>query len=101
MPDTATHTVFTVRVADHEQEPEREAWRIRHAAGTFAVVCAWFATSADGQPDRDSEGTFEVHAPSRTTLSTLRQMITDREGMTILSEDEAPGLGIIYRHTKP
>jgi hypothetical protein len=98
--DTATHVTFTVRVAEHEQgDPERTAWRVRHAAGTFAIVGAWFATGEDGKPDQDAGGTFEIHAPSRTTLDTLRQMITDHEGMIIVSEDEAPGLGIIYRST--
>ncbi|MEU4410721.1 hypothetical protein AB0F88_39975 [Streptosporangium sp. NPDC023963] len=88
-----THKVFTVAVAAHEADaPE---WRVRHAADTIAVVYAYFTSDADGTPIRAADGTFEVHAPSRTTLDTLRQMLVDHEGFTIVSEDEAPGHGVL------
>ncbi len=81
-----SHAVFTLAVAPHEQASPY--WRLRHAAETFSVVCAWFE---EGAP---SAGPYRLHAPSRTTLDTLRTMITEHEGMVIVSETNEAGLGI-------
>jgi hypothetical protein len=89
-----SHARFTVRTASHEQDPARTAWRIQHAAGTIGVVAAYFTRDEAGEPVQADNGTFEIHAPSRTTLGTLRQMITEHEGLTLVTEDEAPGHGI-------
>jgi len=81
------HTVFTVRLAADETDPERVAWRLRHAAGTFSLICAWLAEAPN--PD----GTYDVHAPSRETLATARQMI-GHEGMELISECQGKGYGV-------
>ena len=94
MTETPTHAVFTVRVADHEQGADRTAWRIRHATETFSLVFAWFTRDGSGSPVQADDGTFEVHAPSRTTLDTLRQMF-EHEALTIVTEDEVPGVGLL------
>lgn len=90
-----THTQFTVRLADHEAgDPNLTARRVRHAAETFEVVYAYFKFDAERRPIQAADGTFEVHAPSWTTLDTLRQMF-DHEGLTVVREDEVPGNGIV------
>lgn len=94
---TTTHPRFTVRVAAHEANDP--TWRIQHASETIEIVAAYFRRDDNGVPIRNADGTFEVHAPSRTTLPTLRQMLTDHEGLTIIGEGRAPGNGILT--TKP
>lgn len=89
----ATHTVLTVSVADHEANDPQ--WRVQHAAETIGIVAAYFTSGPDGTPVQADDGTFEVHAPSRTTLGTLRDMLEQHEGMTIVSEQEAPGTGVL------
>lgn len=89
----ATHTMFTVLVADHEADDP--SWRVRHAAETIKLAGAYFTSGADGTPVQADDGTFEVHAPLRSTLNTLRGMLTDHEGFVIVSESEVPGNGII------
>lgn len=93
-----THKRFVVRVADHEAADP--SWRVRHAAETIGIVYAYFTSDASSTPIRSQDGTFEVHAPSRSTLDTLRQMLVDHEGLTIISEDEVPGNGIIIERTE-
>ncbi|MFG1857556.1 hypothetical protein ACGFJT_37380 [Actinomadura geliboluensis] len=88
-----THPLLRVRVAPHEADDP--AWRIRHAGETIAIVLAYFETDQNGSPVQADDGTFAVHATSRTTLDTLRQMLTDHEGLTIVTEEQAPGNGII------
>lgn len=93
---TVTHRRFRVRVADHEAgDPDRTTWRVEHAAETISLVLAYFTRDAGGRPVQAADGTFEVHATSRTTLGTLRSMLTDHEALTIVAEDDAPGTGII------
>uniref|UniRef100_UPI003F4948D2 hypothetical protein n=1 Tax=Streptosporangium sp. CA-235898 TaxID=3240073 RepID=UPI003F4948D2 len=88
-----THRVATVAVAEHEiADP---TWRVRHPAETIGIVHAYFTSDATGAPLRAADGTYEVHAPSRSTLDTLRQMLVQHEGLTIVSEMEAPGHGIL------
>jgi hypothetical protein len=82
-----THAVFTLAVAPHEREPDRAAWRVRHAAETFAIVRAWFDEASES-------GNYRLHATSRDTLDMLRQMIIEHEGMTIVSETIEDGDGI-------
>ena len=82
------HTVFTVRLAAHETDPERAAWRLRHAGETFSLIYAWLAEAPN--PD----GTYDIHAPSRETLATARQMI-GHEGMELISERQGEGCGIL------
>jgi hypothetical protein len=72
-------------------------WRVRRAAERIGIVRAYFNSNAAGTPIRAAGGTFEVHAPSRTTLDALRQMLVQHEGLTIVSEGEAPGLGILIK----
>jgi hypothetical protein len=91
MTGTPTHMQFTVTVAEHETADP--AWRLRHAADTFALAAAYFE-SDDGQPVRDAEGAFKVHALSWDTLGALRDMFA-HEGLTVVREDEVPGNGII------
>jgi hypothetical protein len=90
-----THTVFTVRTAPHEQSAQRAAWRVKHAAETITLVWAWFTCDILRTPIQAPDGTFEIHAPSRSTLDFLRELITEHEGMIIVAEDEAPGEGLI------
>lgn len=94
---TTTHRRLSVRVADHESgSASRTLWRIQHADDTIStVVLAYFERDADGTFAQDPDGTFIVHAPSGGTLDTLREILTQHEGMTIVSEDDAPGNGII------
>jgi len=89
---TPAHAVFAVRVAD--QDADRTAWRIRHAAETFSLVSAYFTRDDSGTPVQADDGTFEVHAPSRAALDTLRWMF-DCEELTVITESEAPGPGIL------
>jgi hypothetical protein len=89
-----THRRLVVRVADHEAADP--AWRVQHADETISTtVLAYFERRSDGTPVQNPDGTFTVHAPSRDTLDTLRGILTGHEGMTIVSEDEAPGNGVI------
>lgn len=88
-----SHMVFTVQVAPHETE--NPAWRIGHAGETISLVYAYFMTDASGEPVRSNDGTFEVHAPSWSTLDTLRQMLEEHEGLTIVGEREEPGNGLV------
>jgi hypothetical protein len=83
---------FAVRLADHEAgNPTRTSWRLGHAAETYAVVLAFFTTDADQRPVRAEDGTFEVNAPSVSTLDTLRLMF-DHEGMTVVRESAPAAL---------
>lgn len=88
----ATHVRLIVKVAAHEASDP--TWRVSHAAETISIVLAYFEHQ-DGTPIQGADGTFAVHAPSRTTLGTLRQMLVDHEGLTIVREDEVPGNGLI------
>ena len=85
-----THTVFTVRLAAHETDPDRVAWRLRHAGETFSLICAWLAEAPN--PD----GTYDIHAPSRETLTTARQMIGHEE-MELISERQGESYGVLQR----
>lgn len=90
----ATHKVLTVAVAPHEAGDP--GWRVRHANETIqTVVLAYFAADSKGEPIQAEDGTFEVHAVSWDTLDTLRTILTDHEGLRIVSEREAPGTGVI------
>lgn len=93
----ATHPRLRVKVAEHEAgDPAATAWRIRHANETIqAVTLAYFGPGGGADPAQADDGTFEVHAVSRDTLPTLRQILTEHEGLTIVAEDEAPGDGIV------
>jgi hypothetical protein len=96
MTTTETHRVFFVRVAEHEAgDPARTAWRARHADATVAVAGAYFLGDIDGEPDQAPDGTFEVHAVASSLIGTVREMLTGHEGMTIVSEEDAPGNGLL------
>ena len=88
-----THIVLTVQVAKHERA--NPTWRVQHAAETIGIIYAYFTSDPDGTPVQAADGTFEVHAPSKTTLSTLREMLEQHEGLTIVREQQAPGNGIL------
>lgn len=92
-----THKVFTVRPPEHEaSDPARSRWRAIHAHQTVEVVGAWFDhDNTTGYIAQAADGSFLVHAPLTSTLATVRQMLTEHEGMVIVAESEAPGLGIL------
>lgn len=89
--------MFTVRVADHETEPARTSWRIKHAADTISIVHAYFGCDLDGRPIQADDGSFEVHWPgprASSVIDTLRAML-GHEGLIIVREEDAPGNGLI------
>lgn len=89
-----THTVFMLAVAEHEQDPQSAAWRAKHAADTFGhMTGAWFTAGDDGKPLRAEDGTYELHAPLQA--DTVRDLLIPHEGMRIVREFQAPGLGLI------
>jgi hypothetical protein len=96
-----THRRFVVRVTHpHEQAPADRLWRVNHADETLrTVTLAYFTRGEGGQPACDG-GKYEVHAPSRDTLDTTREILTKHEGLTIVSEDEAPGTGWLIRRPR-
>lgn len=97
MTETPSHTVLTVRPADHEAgDPAREAWRAKHADETLSTAGAYFEVYEDDRtPARSPDGTYRVHVVAPSNLGIARRMLTEHEGMTIVSEDQEPGLGIL------
>lgn len=96
MTETATHTVLTVRPADHEAgDLAREAWRAKHADETVSIAGAYFESDEEGVPARSPDGTYRVHVLAAGNLDTVRMMLADHEAMVIVSESEEPGLGIL------
>ena len=91
------HTVLVVRIENDAELPEATRdWCIRHAAETLGIVKAWFdyGPSNPTVALRSEEGTYKVHAPSATTLETLKTQLLPHEGLVIVSEEMEDGVGI-------
>jgi hypothetical protein len=76
-------TTFYVRVP----EDQRLEWRLKHADETVQVAGGIFVGGPnDIQPQPD--GTYEVRALASSLTGTVRQMLTEHEGLIILREVE-------------
>lgn len=79
-------TRFYVRVP----EGQDEAWRVKHADETVNVVSAFF-TAPHGIPVPQPDGTYEVRALAPSTVSIVRRMLTEHEGLMIVREEPLAG----------
>lgn len=83
------HPALTVRVAEHERDdPARTAWRLQHAAETFAVVSAYFDADDSGRPIQGDDGTYTIHVPVSFDLPTALRMCA-HEGFALVQQSTA------------
>lgn len=80
-------TVFYVRIPATERNP---AWRVKHADETVNVMSAFFK-APHGTPVAEPDGTYEVRAPAPSSVSLVRRMLTEHEGLEIVREEPLAG----------
>lgn len=82
----STGTAFYVRVPAGQDE----AWRVKHADATVNVVSAFFL-APHGTPVPGPDGIYEVRAPAPSSVSIVRRMLTEHEGLIIVREESLAG----------
>ena len=87
MTDTAGVAFYVVA---HPEDGADEAWRMRHADETVNVMSAFFK-APHGEPVQEPDGTYEVRAPAPSSVSIVRQMLTEHEGLVIVREEPLTG----------
>ena len=87
MSETAGMAFYVVA---HPEDGADEAWRMRHADGTVNVMSAFFK-APHGAPVQEPDGTYEVRAPAPSSVSIVRQMLTEHEGLVIVREEPLTG----------
>lgn len=82
----STGTAFYVRVPAGQDV----AWRVKHADATVHVASAFFL-APHGTPEPEPDGTYEVRAPAASSVSIVRRMLAEHEGLIIVREEPLAG----------
>lgn len=77
-------TYFYVRVPEDDPNP---AWRVKHADETVQTFGAFFKCPR-GIYVAELDGTYEVRYLGSSMASTVRRVLTDHEGLIVVSEWE-------------
>lgn len=76
-------------------EGQNEAGRVKHADETVNAAGACF-TAPHGVPVPEPDGTYEVRALAPSSVSIVRRMLTEHEGLIIVREEPLAGVFIDF-----